>query len=67
MPTIKTRDNRKSKHLNRKLRKLLSKEQSYHEQNYINWDTNLEILKKAVQANKLQWTMGKKDIRVFNE
>ena len=44
---------------NRKLRKLISKGPSYREQNNINWDTNLKIIKKAVRAYKIKW--AKKD------
>ena len=33
----------------------MSKGPSYREQNNINWDTNLKILKKAVRDYKLKW------------
>ena len=53
---------------NRKLRKLLSKGPSYREQNNINWDTNQNIIKKAVRAYKVQWAKKEKvDSRTLDE
>ena len=53
---------------NRKLRKLLSKGPSYREQNNINWNTNLKILRKSIREYKLQWAKKEKvDSRALDE
>ena len=41
---------------NRKLKKLLSKGPKYREQNTIDWDLNLDILKKAVDEYVKSWS-----------
>ena len=53
---------------NRKLRKLVSKGPSYREQNNINWNTNLKILRKSIREYKLQWAKKEKvDSRALDE
>ena len=53
---------------NRKLRKLLSKGPYYREQTNIKWETNLNILKKAVREFEVKWVKNEKvDARILDE
>ena len=46
----------------------LSKGPSYREQNNINWNTNLKILRKSIREYKLQWAKKEKvDSRALDE